>query len=425
MDDNEKSKEQLIDELKGLREKNIKLESELKSHLTNKVEFENTENDQRFKQLFDHTEGISVQGYNHKRQVNYWNKASEIIYGYSSKQAIGKNLEDLIIPDEMQAPVIAGIDAWIGGGKPIPSMELTLKKADGSPVTVFSNHFLFYKPNKQVEMYCVDIDLTALKQAEKEKQKLYFAKKEAEIANKFKSEFVANLGHELRTPMHGILSFSSMGINKADKIPMEKTIKYFTNIKISAERLLRLLNDLLDLSKLESGKMELSYAKSNVEVLANSCISEQEARLEELKLEVIWHSNSLTNTMAYFDKARIGQVITNFLSNAIKFSPANTKIEFLIEETDYETLTDTIRVPGIKFSVRDYGVGIPYDELGLVFEQYKQSSANKNKKGSTGLGLPICKEIIAIHRGKIWVENHPDGGAIFCFIIPTEQAKTP
>jgi len=423
MNNKEKSKEQLLDELTKLREENLKLKNEAHSHLTNAQKSNEIENDQRFKQLFDNTEGISVQGYNHKRQVTYWNRASEIIYGYSAEQAMGKKLEALIIPEEMHTLVIEGINIWIDGGPAIPALELTLKRADGSPVTVFSNHYLFKKTNEQTELYCVDIDLTALKSAEKEKQKLYIEKREAEIANKFKSEFVVNLGHELRTPLNGILGFSSLGIKRADKITIEKILGYFTNIKISATRLLLLLDDLLDLSKLESGKMEINFTKNNFHLLANSCISEQTARLEELDLEVIWHSKSLTKTCIYCDTLRIGQVITNFLSNAIKFSPTNSKIEFLIEESECEVSTENSRAPSIKFSIRDYGDGIPSDELDLIFEKYMQSSTNKNQKSSTGLGLPICKEIIALHHGKVWAENHQDGGAVFSFTIPIEQIK--
>ncbi len=421
MSDKAKSKEQLIDELNKLREQNEKLKSEVGTHSSN--QFQELENDQRFKQLFDNTDGISVQGYNHKRQVTYWNRASEIIYGYSAEQAMGKRLEQLIIPEQMHTEVIAGINTWIAGGAAIPALELTLKKADGSPVTVFSNHFLFHKPDQQVELYCVDIDLTALKAAEKDKQELYIGKVKAEIANKVKSEFISNFSHELRTPLNGILGFSSLGIKKADKITVDKVKKYFTNIKISANRLLLLLDDLLDLSKLEAGKMEVSFTENNFQALVNSCISEQKACIEELNIEVVWLPNSHTATVLYCDTLRIGQVITNLLSNAIKYTHANTKIEFLIEEVAISISTAINRVPGVKFSIRDYGNGIPENELELVFEKYVQSSINKNKKGSTGLGLPICKQIIGLHQGKIWAENHQDGGAIFSFIIPIEPFK--
>ena len=124
-----------------------------------------------------------------------------------------------------------------------------------------------------------------------------------------------------------------------------------------------------------------------------------------------------------FDDVRIGQVITNFLSNAIKFTPKGEKIEFFISHTEIEN-DDSEKIPALLFSMRDHGIGIPEGEHKLVFDKFTQSSDTlvSSTKG-TGLGLPICKEIIELHHGKIWAENHLEGGAVFSFVIPVEQVK--
>jgi diguanylate cyclase (GGDEF)-like protein/PAS domain S-box-containing protein len=133
------------------------------------------ESEAKFRKVFEKTDAISVQGYNKDHQVIYWNPASEKIYGYSAKEALGKKLEDLIIPDEIQDQVRTGVDNWINGGDEIPSSELTLKKANGTPVHVFSSHVMMREKNKDPELYCIDIDLSVHKeQADKIRHQAFF-----------------------------------------------------------------------------------------------------------------------------------------------------------------------------------------------------------------------------------------------------------
>jgi len=237
--------------------------------------------------------------------------------------------------------------------------------------------------------------------------------KMAEAANKAKSEFLANMSHELRTPMHGILSFSHFGIKNIDKEDKAKNLKYFERIHTSGERLLNLLNDLLDLSKLEAEHMKLELKEYQLSDTLDSCLAEQESRILERQLHI--NSNICTNDRATFDSARIGQVITNLLSNAIKYTPE--------EKTILITITNTIfnDSPSLTFSIEDEGIGIPEGELDHVFNKFIQSSQTKTKAGGTGLGLAISQEIINIHQGKIWAEHASNSGSIFKFILPIHQ----
>ncbi|NOR69665.1 MAG: PAS domain S-box protein [Methylomarinum sp.] len=251
----------------------------------------------------------------------------------------------------------------------------------------------------------------------KQEFRLIELKEQADAASRSKSEFLANMSHELRTPMHGILSFARFGIKNIDKENKSKNLKYFDRINVSGERLLVLLNDLLDLSKLEAGKMVFNYVEVDLQKRVENCIAEQQVRLKDLNLTVSVNSTGCSNISC--DGIRMEQVITNFLSNAIKFSPEDSDIKIEIKPQSL-SLRDDLVVEGLQLSVADNGVGIPADELEIVFEKFIQSSKTKTNAGGTGLGLSICNEIIKGHQGELWAENSENGGAVFYFLIPVE-----
>lgn len=246
---------------------------------------------------------------------------------------------------------------------------------------------------------------------------LIAAEQIAREASDAKSEFFAKISHELRTPMHGILSYASFGIEKADKVSTAKCISYFVQIQKSGQRLLDLLNNLLDISKLESGKMTIEVSESSLNDTTKRCLMEQEQRLNQLGINIIWEVINDEVVEGIFDELHIAQVITNLLSNAIKASPEGGKIFISTSNCEMENNRGQ-NIPALCFVIRDQGQGIPENKHELVFEKFYSTPSERDHLKGTGLGLLISKEIIEMHHGKLWTENHPDGGAIFQFIIP-------
>jgi signal transduction histidine kinase len=242
------------------------------------------------------------------------------------------------------------------------------------------------------------------------------AKHAADDANRAKTEFLANMSHELRTPMHAILSFASMGAEKVGKATEEKLTRYFSRIEESGKRLLVMLNDLLDLSKLEAGKMIFLVEHNDLLATADQVIGEFHALARKSEITVRTESGDVL-TKAWFDADRILQVVTNLISNALKFSPPKSVVRIIFSD-DHLVLENGEQVAALRLTVRDEGIGIPEAELESVFEKFVQSSETNTGAGGTGLGLAICKQIVEQHRGKIFAENNQEAGTSFHLILP-------
>ncbi len=241
---------------------------------------------------------------------------------------------------------------------------------------------------------------------------LLTAKMEAESASRAKSEFLANMSHELRTPLHGILSFAGFGGRRAETASQEQIVNFFQRIEKSGQVLLSLLNNLLDLAKLESGKMTARLERIDLRPVLASIVDEFRAILESQNITIDCRlpEQPITGDV---DGGLLKQVLRNLVANATEVSAPGDSIELLIE----------VGPDHVVVLVRDHGMGIPEQETESIFDKFAQSSRTRSGAGGTGLGLAICRDILNLHSGRIWAENDPQGGAIFYVELPIPDAS--
>jgi signal transduction histidine kinase len=232
--------------------------------------------------------------------------------------------------------------------------------------------------------------------------------RELEMANKHKSEFLANMSHELRTPLNAIIGFSEVLSEQMFGDVNDKQLEYLRDIHSSGHHLLTLINDILDLSKIEAGRMELDLAKTNLPMLLDNCTTLVRERASRnglvLALEV---EDGLGDWVA--DVRKLKQIVINLLSNAVKFTPPGGRVTLRARQLEH----------AVEIAVVDTGVGIANDQQALVFEEFRQAGGDYLRKAEgTGLGLSLAKRFVELHGGSIRVESEPGRGATFAFILP-------
>ncbi|MDT8447150.1 MAG: response regulator [bacterium] len=339
--------------------------------------------------------------------IESFNKAAENLTGYRESEALGRNVSILMpMPDAkfhddyLEAYLRTGKQKVIGKGR-----ELNMKHKDGSlrPVflsvseTRFAGEMIFTGLLRDIR------DQKALE------TNLISAKEEAQVANKLKSAFLANISHEIRTPMNGILGMTELAL-ETDLTPNQR--RYIQAANGGAKALLKLLNDILDLSKMEGAHMDLEQIDFNIEQLMEDTMETLSLDAQKKGLDFILHIAPQVPAFVNGDPTRIRQILVNLIGNAIKFTHEG---EVIISVTEKERSEKNLT---LAFAVKDTGIGIPKDRLARVFDSFTQTDGSTTRKyGGTGLGTTIAKQLVELMGGKLWVESVETEGTTFFFNI--------
>jgi len=348
------------------------------------------------------------------------NRGAERLLGYTENELLGRPLQCIHDPAEIaQQTLLLSADTGrkIGGFEALSDAprrgrdderEWTYVRKDGRHIPVFSSITLLSPVDGRPRGFlATGVDITARKLAEAQMEA---AKTAAEQANRSKSEFLANISHEIRTPMNSVLGFAEL-LQRHLRDPGMK--KQAQAIFSSGQTLLRLINDLLDLSKVEAGRLELQPAPVDVRSLATEMGQFFSLKAEEKGLAIVTRFSGPLDGQFQLDEVRVRQVLFNLIGNAIKFTEHGQVV--LSVKAEAEAAGHSL----LHFEVTDTGVGIPSEHLSLLFQPFEQRSGqNTRKYGGTGLGLSISRRLAELMGGTLLACSETGTGSTFCLTIP-------
>ncbi len=341
---------------------------------------------------------------NEKGRTEYWNPGAERMLGFKSVETLGKKVHDLIVPERYSERFRKGWEKYLATGDgPLLGIinEFSALKKDGSEIPVELSLAKLNIHGKNWTSAFIR-DISQRKKAEKE---LIEAKEQAESANRAKSEFLANVSHEIRTPLNSILGFSEVMLgsvkNKTDE-------KYLKTIYSGGKTLLDLINEILDLAKIESGKLDIIPEYVDFRATISEVKRFFSRQIEEKGLDFSLVIDPDFPKTIFIDEIRMRQILINLIGNAVKFTAEGYVRMRVKSESRKDDFLD------FEISVSDSGIGIKKIDHNSIFESFMQQSGQDSKKyGGTGLGLTISKKLVEMMNGSIMVESEPGVGSKF------------
>lgn len=364
------------------------------------------EKEQRLSKIMD-TAVDAIVTANDKGIIESFNRASERMFGYKSEEIIGKSINILMTQtdsgqhdshlDHYQKTGQARI---IGVGREVMArdihgreflIELSVSEMRSGGKVIFTS-------------FMHDIS-----QRKAHEQALFSAKEAAENANQAKSEFLSSMSHELRTPLNAILGFSQMLTLDPDQPLTEDQALAVEHIQAGGEHLLALIDQVLDLAKIEAGKMDVSLESLNTQDVLDECLNMIEAQASMRSISLVKDYQLPVSTLIQADYTRLKQVMLNLLSNAVKYNKEGGSITLIAYEFNEKS---------VHIEVRDTGPGIPLDKQAGLFEPFNRLGANSSEVSGTGIGLTISKKLIESMQGRIGFSSRPGLGSSFWIELP-------
>lgn len=522
------NEERILGHVRDLTERR-RLEAELQRRQEQLLEH----SEARFHKLLENVSSVAVQGYTQEGNVVYWNRAAELFYGYTAREAMGRNLVDLIIPDDLREPVLASIQSMARTGAAPPAGEVTLRRKDGTPIHLLSSHAVVHKSDGSMELFCIDVDLEDRKQAEealrisearyralfersaegvflhdrdgrilevnqaaldmfgytfdeiralhpvelvhpedvptvkalfedilrhqtthgqhrcrrkdgsefiglirgrmigdviqgvlrditlerRQEAALLRAKEAAEAADRAKSQFLDNLSHELRTPLNGVIGVMHL----LQELPLDDEASQLLDAAHkSASRLTHLLTELLDLTKLEAGRLAIAAQPFSIQAVCASVSELFQVTAREKGLDLTCAVDASVDPFLLGDAARVRQILFNLVGNAVKFTQAGG-VHMEVSVLPWRA-TDGQR---ILFAVMDAGIGIESERLAEIFQPFAQADGSRQRHyEGAGLGLAVVKRLVDLMGGVMSVDSEPGKGSTFYLAMTFAHVNT-
>ncbi len=334
------------------------------------------------------------------------NSVAERISGYSVAEFRTMNFIDLI--DAQHVP--ATVAAFEGALNRSPQeLETTMRRRDGALIELSVTAMPVILHDEVVGVHGLAENITERNEMRRELER---TRRAAEEANAAKSLFLANMSHEVRTPLTSVLGAAEM-LGDAGLDPSATALVGI--VQRSAEKLHRLVNDILDVSRLEAGKLDVQETLINLQDVAADAITWAGPLAHQEGLAFTWWLDPALPCRVYGDAMRISQVLTNLLGNALKFTESGEVLLRIEIARQHGHLVDVL------FTVEDTGIGIPEDQVGILFESFTQADNSTTRRyGGAGLGLRICQELVELMHGTLKVTSTPGVGSSFSFTLPLE-----
>jgi len=361
------------------------------------------QSEERFRLLVSEVADYAILMLDPEGRILSWNTGAERIKGYQAQEIIGQHFSRFYPKEEVEQ------------GKPAHELQVAKERGrfedEGWRVRKDGSLFLanvvvtaLYDEMGRLRGFGkVTRDITEQKQGE---ELIIRAKEEAERTTKFKDQFLSTMSHELRTPLNAVLGFSDLLADERYGPLNERQKRYVAHIHTGGKHLLKLISDILDLSKIEAGKMELSRE----DVIVTSAFSEVISTLYPLaeKKSQVLLQQAEPDLHVHADSMRLKQILVNLAGNAIKFTPEGGRIELAALRTDNQ----------VRVEVRDNGPGIPAEQQKRIFEAFFRLTQPDNTTEGTGLGLAITSRLVELHGSKLGIESEPGKGTCFYFSLP-------
>ena len=342
------------------------------------------------------------------------NPAFTKLTGYCEAEVIGRRVDQILFGPSTDEKAVRKFEQALRNGHEMSSDVLQYHR-DGRTIWVELRLIPIHDDSGKIARWIgIETDITARRQTE---EALRAAKQAAEMSNRAKSEFLANMSHEIRTPLNAVVGMTELALTT--ELNSEQR-DYLNCVQSSADTLLGLLNDVLDLSKIEAGKMEIENVTFNLPELVRETLKALAVKAHDKGLELAIRMPMDIPPYMEGDPMRIRQVLYNLIGNAIKFTDQG---EVVVEVEQQWTSGDATC---LHFSVRDTGIGIPKDRLQQIFESFTQVDSSMARRfGGTGLGLTITSELVRMMEGKIWAQSSLGEGSTFHFTIQLRIAEPP